>query len=101
MFESTDIIMDNSSSSENHCCLPGHLVYEIKMGGNRGIYTGTVLLDILKSFDTVDNTTLFINLSCSGRRDSSRERFKCYLTQGRRIGSPPLFVMSNFVPSTF
>ena len=50
------------------------LVYnDIMMGGNRGSYTGVVLLDLPKAFDTVDNATLFIYLKCSGQRDKSRE----------------------------
>jgi hypothetical protein len=43
-------------------------------------YTGMVLLDLLKAFDTGDNTILLMNVKCSWQRNTSIERFKWYLT---------------------
>ena len=61
-------------------CLIQLVYYDIKMESIRENYTGMVLLDLLKAFDTGDNTILLMNVKCSWQRDTSIERFKWYLT---------------------
>ena len=56
-----------------------HLMDHIKMQSKDGHYTGMVMLDLQKAFDTVDHLILMSKLRCMGFNESSMKWFKSYL----------------------
>lgn len=57
-----------------------HLMDYIKMQSENGNYTGMVMLDLQKAFDTVDHAILMSKLKCMGFNDVTLNWFSSYLT---------------------
>jgi len=56
-----------------------HLMDSIRLNMDNGLYTGVVLIDLQKAFDTVDHTILSHKLSALGANSSALNWFKSYL----------------------
>ena len=67
-----------SSYSTDTCLI--HLTDYIKLENDKGNFTGMVLLDLQKAFDTVDHTILLNKLKWLGADDLTVQWFRCYLT---------------------
>jgi len=52
---------------------------------DKGEYTGMVLIDLQKAFDTVDHTILLDKLKNMGLDDSARNWFKSYLSERQQV----------------
>ena len=52
---------------------------------DEGLYTGMVLIDLQKAFDTVDYTILTTKLNAIGIDDSAGSWFKSYLTVRKQV----------------
>ena len=52
---------------------------------DEGLYTGMVLVDLQKAFDTVDYTILTTKLNAIGIDDSAGSWFKSYLTGRKQV----------------
>ena len=71
------------SFSTNTCLI--HLTDYIKFQSDKGNYTGMVLLDLQKAFDTVDHYILINKLQALGFDTCSREWFRSYLTNRKQL----------------
>ena len=71
------------SFSTNTCLI--HLTDYIKFQSDKGNYTGMVLLDLQKAFDTVDHCILINKLQALGFDTCSREWFRSYLTNRKQL----------------
>ena len=60
------------------------LADKLRANMDEGLYTGMVLIDLQKAFDTVDYTILTTKLNAIGIDDSAGSWFKSYLT-GRKV----------------
>lgn len=58
---------------------------KIKFNMDKGLYTGMVLIDLQKAFDTVDHTILLQKLKAVGAEDRVVHWFKSYLTDRQQI----------------
>ena len=67
-----------SSYSTDTCLI--HLSDFIKLECDKGNYTGMVMLDLQKAFDTVNHEILLSKLKCIGLNENSVLWFKSYLT---------------------
>ena len=67
-----------SSYSTDTCLI--HLTDYIKLENDKGNFTGMVLLDLQKAFDTVDHTILLNKLKWLGADDLTVQWFRSYLT---------------------
>ena len=67
-----------SSYSTDTCLI--HLTDYIKLENDKGNFTGMVLLDLQKAFDTVDHTILLNKLKWLGADDLTVRWFRSYLT---------------------
>ena len=67
-----------TSFSTDTCLL--HLTDYIRLQTDQGNYTGMVLLDLQKPFDTVDHTILLDKLKAMGLNDTGINWFHSYLT---------------------
>ena len=72
-----------SSFSTDSCLI--HLIDHIKTQTAKGLFTGMVLLDLQKAFDTVDHTILCEKLKVIGVRSISW--FESYLTNRKQVVS--------------
>ena len=52
---------------------------------DEGLYTGMVLIDLQKAFDTVDYTILTTKLNAIGIDDSAGSWFKSYLAERKQV----------------
>lgn len=71
------------SFSTDTCLI--HLTDHIKNQIDKGNYTGMVLLDLQKAFDTVDHDILLMKLHSMGLSDTAVRWFKSYLTGRSQI----------------
>ena len=74
-----------SGFSTGSCLI--HLTDHIKSQINLGNYTGMILLDLQKAFDTVDHKILFSKLTSIGLSPNSVKWFTSYLNQRTQIVS--------------
>ena len=72
-----------SSYSTETCLI--HLMDWIKSEGDKGNYTGMVLLDLQKAFDTVNHTILLKKLKAIGLNKTSVAWFEAYLTDRTQL----------------
>ena len=72
-----------SSYSTDKCLI--HLTDYIKLENDKGNFTGMVLLDLQKAFDTVDHTILLNKLKWLGADDLTVQWFRSYLTGRTQI----------------
>ena len=70
-----------SSFSTDTCLI--HLLDHIKRNNARGLFTGTILLDLQKAFDTVDHSILCNKLKLMGV--GSTKWFESYLSNGSQL----------------
>ena len=61
------------------------LADKLRANMDEGLYTGMVLIDLQKYFDTVDYTILTTKLNAIGIDDSSGSWFKSYLTVRKQV----------------
>ena len=62
-----------------------HLTDYIKLENDKGIFTGMVLLDLQKAFDTVDHTILLNKLKWLRADDLTVQWFRSYLTDRTQV----------------
>ena len=67
-----------SSYSTDTCLI--HLTDYIKLENDKGIFTGMILLDLQKAFDTVNHTIHLNKLKWLGADDLTVQWFRSYLT---------------------
>ena len=67
------------SYSTNHCL--AYLADLISRGYDQGLYTGMVLIDLQKAFDTIDHEILFEKMLFFGFSETVINWFKCYLSK--------------------
>ena len=72
-----------SSYSTDTCLI--HLTNYIKLDNDKGNFTGMVLLDLQKAFDTVDHTILLNKLKWLGADDLTVQWFRSYLTSRTQV----------------
>lgn len=72
------------SAYSTDTCL-SHLCDYIRQESEKGNYTGMVLLDLQKAFDTVDHSILLSKLQCMGFGQASLQWFKSYLSNRSQI----------------
>ena len=61
------------------------LADKLKANMDEGLYTGMVLIDLQKAFNTVDYTILTTKLNAIGINDSAGSWFKSYLTGRKQV----------------
>ena len=61
------------------------LADKLRANMDEGLYTGMVLIDLQKAFDTVDYTILTTKLNAIGIDDSAGSWFKSYLTGRKQV----------------
>ena len=64
--------------STNYC--HAYLSDLISKGFETGLYTGMILIDLQKAFDTIDHELLFEKMSYFGFSENVIKWFKCYLS---------------------
>jgi hypothetical protein len=62
-----------------------YLCDKIRFNMDKGLYTGVILLDLQKAFDTVDHVILLRKLKAIGACDSTVNWFKSYLTDRKQF----------------
>ena len=67
-----------SYSTDN--CL-GHLIDKINTGFEKGLFTGMILIDLQKAFDTIDHQILLKKMEYLGFSKNTVTWFKCYLCE--------------------
>ena len=72
------------SAYSTDTCLT-YLCDYIRQESEKGNYTGMVLLDLQKAFDTVDHSILISKLQCMGFGKASLKWFKSYLSERNQI----------------
>lgn len=72
------------SAYSTDTCLT-HLCDYIRQESEKGNYTGMVLLDLQKAFDTVDHSILLNKLQCLGFGQASLQWFRSYLSNRNQI----------------
>ena len=55
------------------------------MESEKGNYTGVVMLDLQKAFDTVDHGILIMKFKCVGLKDIAVNWFKSYLANRNQV----------------
>ena len=79
--------------STNTCL--GHLTDKITTGFAKGLFTGMVLIDLLKAFDTIDHQILLKKMKYLGFSKSTITWFKSYLCE-RKIKYYVVFLKDLF-----